>query len=165
MPDWRERYGITAGVTGRGAGGVPFDLGLGTVQPVGEVMERWRAFRAAFPGFPSQVLSRQVHGTAVAWHDRLPAGWVLLEGFDGHATASAGTLLLVTVADCIPVYLAAPRHAARSRCCMPAGGASPARIVAAGVHAARGADRSGRRPSWSCMPASASPGPQLSGRA
>ncbi len=143
VPGWFERFGLTAGVTGRGAGQDPFDLGLGTDRPVGEVMERWRAFRAAFPGFPSQILSRQVHGTRVAWHRRSPPGWLLLDGFDGHATASAGRLLLVTVADCVPVYLAAPRHGAAAL--LHAGWRGVAGgIVAAGVNLL--AERTGAGP-------------------
>ena len=41
VPGWREKYGLIAGITGR-----PFDLGLWSSQPVGEVMGRWRQFRA-----------------------------------------------------------------------------------------------------------------------
>jgi YfiH family protein len=70
-------------------------------------MGRWRAFRATFASrFPTVVLGHQVHGTDVRWHEALPPGWLVLEGVDGHATAQAGVLLTVTVADCIPIYLA-----------------------------------------------------------
>jgi len=73
-------------------------------------MERWRAFRTAFaPRFPTVVLGHQVHGTAVRWHESLPEGWLILDGVDGHATSQLGVLLTVTVADCIPVYLAVPQ--------------------------------------------------------
>jgi hypothetical protein len=37
-------------------------------------------------------------------------GWIHIDGVDGHATDKSGLMLTVTVADCIPVYLAAPRH-------------------------------------------------------
>src|SRR3989442_2867344 len=70
---------------------------------------RWRAFRAAFhAAFPVTVLSHQIHGSAVRWHDELSDGWLVLDGVDGHATRARGVLLAVTVADCVPVYLAAP---------------------------------------------------------
>ncbi len=108
VPGWREQFGITAGITGRGEEQLPFDLGLGGAAPVGAVMERWRAFRGAHPGFEAAIISRQVHGRSVAWHDSPPAGWLVMEGHDGHATTSPGVLLLVTVADCVPLYLAAP---------------------------------------------------------
>ena len=110
LDDWAGRFGVTAGITVRGDGlGRGFDLGLWTDAPAGEVMGRWRSFRSAVPGFSGVVLGTQVHRTDVVWHDRA-AGWVQLEGVDGHATATPGVLLTVTVADCIPVYLVAPEQ-------------------------------------------------------
>lgn len=110
VPLWRESHGLVAGITGRGDDpGAPFDLGFWSSQPVGDVMSRWRAFRSAFADFPAQVLSHQVHGTQVRWHEHaVPGGFSLLQGDDGHATSCEGLLLLITVADCIPVYLADP---------------------------------------------------------
>ncbi|MEP6591026.1 MAG: polyphenol oxidase family protein [Gemmatimonadota bacterium] len=113
LPGWGERFGVVAGITGRGTSGEPpFDLGLWGRQPVGEAMGRWRRFLAAFPDFPAATLAHQVHGNRVLWHADSQAGWTLLEGADGHATRSVGRLLLVTVADCVPVYLIAPRQRA-----------------------------------------------------
>ncbi|HEU4647855.1 MAG TPA: polyphenol oxidase family protein [Gemmatimonadales bacterium] len=121
IPGWRERFGVIAGITGRGeapgssdgkgteAVAAGFDLGLWTSEPVGDVMRRWRSFRHAEPGFSAHIMAHQVHGGEVAWHDAA-RGWTILEGVDGHLTARAGTLLLVTVADCIPIYLVAPRQ-------------------------------------------------------
>jgi polyphenol oxidase len=117
IPGWRERFGVVAGITGRGvpAAGVDvgadagFDLGLWSEQPVGQVMSRWRAFRRAEPGFGGWALGTQVHGAEVLWHDDV-RGWLQIDGVDGHATRQVGTLLTVTVADCIPVYLVAPRQ-------------------------------------------------------
>lgn len=112
LGEWRERFGVTAGVTGRGDGpGAGFDLGLWTAQPVGEVMRRWRAFRHAEAGFEATVLGHQVHRADVAWHDAA-RGWVQIDGVDGHATALTGVMLTVTIADCIPVYLIAPERRA-----------------------------------------------------
>ena len=112
VPGWRERFGVVAGITARGTGaGRGFDLGLWTDAPVGEVMARWSTFRHTDPAFAGVVLGNQVHGAVVAWHDRT-AGWLQLEGVDGHATASPGVLLTVTVADCIPVYLVDSRRQA-----------------------------------------------------
>ena len=105
---WAERYGLVAGITTR-----PESFGLWSDEPVGAVMGRWRAFRAAFaPRFPTIVLGHQVHGTDVSWHEALPPGWLILDGRDGHATAQPGILLTVTVADCIPIYLAVPHTGA-----------------------------------------------------
>ena len=109
---WAQRYGLVAGITTRGQG-AGFSLGLWSDEPVGQVLSRWRAFRAAFqPGFPAIVLSHQVHGTVVQWHERLPEGWLVLDGLDGHATVERGTLLTITVADCIPIYLTVPQKGA-----------------------------------------------------
>ena len=111
IPGWRERFGVVAGITGRGeGGGRGFDLGLWTGGPVGEAMTRWRAFRRAESGFSTTVLGHQVHRTAVSWQGEGGAGerWIQIEGVDGHATTTAGILLVVTVADCIPIYLVDP---------------------------------------------------------
>ncbi|MEP6551397.1 MAG: hypothetical protein ABJB95_09445, partial [Gemmatimonadales bacterium] len=52
IPGWRGRYGVIAGITGRGSEpGRGFDLGLWSDAPVGEVMGRWRAFRHELPEF------------------------------------------------------------------------------------------------------------------
>ena len=110
LVEWAERYGVVAGITTRGHG---FSLGLWSEENVGQVMTRWRAFRAAFlPRFPALILSHQVHGTSVAWHEQRADGWLILDGVDGHATAARGVLLSITVADCVPVYLAAPQKGA-----------------------------------------------------
>jgi YfiH family protein len=108
IPGWRQRFGVAAGITGRGNGSQPFDLGLWTSQPVGEVMSRWKALRAAEREFSSHLLGNQVHGSAVSWHNGMAPGWTQIEGVDGHATETAGLMLYVTVADCIPVYLINP---------------------------------------------------------
>ncbi len=108
LSEWRERFGVLAGITGRGGESPGFDLGLGgSTAPVGVVLERWRAFRAGVPGFEGAVVSRQVHGTRIRWHERAE-GLVILDAADGHATATAGILLTVTAADCVPVYLVDP---------------------------------------------------------
>ena len=107
---WAERFGLVAGITTRGpAGSTAFNLGLWSEEAVGQVMTRWRAFRAALGDrFPAVILSHQVHGSNVGWHTSATPGWHLLDGLDAHATALPGTLLTITVADCIPVYLAVP---------------------------------------------------------
>jgi YfiH family protein len=103
LAEWRERYGLVAGLTER-----PFDVGLSTRAPVGEVMGRWRAFRESFhPAFQAVQKSHQVHGNTVLWHETVAPGWHEAGPADGHATSQSGLLLCVTVADCIPIYLAA----------------------------------------------------------
>ncbi len=100
---WADRAGVVAGVTGRADG----SFGLSGEHPVGDVIARWRAFRLGRVAlFPAVQRSHQVHGTKVLWHEHVAAGWHEAEDADGHATAQRGVLLTVTVADCVPVFLA-----------------------------------------------------------
>jgi hypothetical protein len=110
LTEWRERYGVVAGITARGEGPHGFDLGLWSAAPIGETMARWRAFRRAIPGFDAVVLGHQVHGVEVMALES-GTGWIQVEGIDGWTTTSRGILLTVTVADCIPVYLCVPGRA------------------------------------------------------
>ncbi len=131
IPGWREEFGVVAGVTGRGDPEAPFDLGLAGTAPIGTVLERWRAVARAFPGVQGVVVARQVHGTRVLWHDRA-ADLTIREGADGHATRTAGVLLAVSLADCVPVYLVDP--VARAVALLHSGWRGTAgRILAAGV--------------------------------
>lgn len=106
LRDWKDRFGLTAGITTRGPSG-DYSLALWSgTEPVGQAMERWGTFRRAFaPGFTALVLGRQVHGARVRWQGAGGEGWILLDGCDGHATRETGVLLAVSVADCVPVYL------------------------------------------------------------
>ena len=108
LSHWSERYGLSAGITGRGtAPGRGYDLGLWTDAPVGAVMGRWREFRNSLAGADSIVLGNQVHGAEVMTVGA-GRGWTYVDGIDGWVTTSPGTFLAVTVADCVPVYLAVP---------------------------------------------------------
>jgi YfiH family protein len=105
---WNDGLGLIAGITGRGGEeGRGVDLGLWGDAPVGEGMSRWRAFRRSLPAFSSVVLGNQVHAAEVMVAPRSD-GWHQVEGIDGWVTTSPGVLLTVTVADCVPVYLAVP---------------------------------------------------------
>ena len=97
---------MVAGITGRGSeAGRGFDLGLWSREPVGEVMNRWLAFRRAMPEFSAIMLGNQLHGVEVRQVG--PAeGWIQIQGVDGWVSTSPGVLLTITVADCVPVYLA-----------------------------------------------------------
>lgn len=108
VPGWRHRFGLVAGITGKGEG---FDLGLNGADPVRDVMGRWRALRDGLPGFAAVAQGHQVHGTTVHTHAPF-RGWLRLDDTDGHVTGAIGVLLTVTVADCIPVFLAVPRSGA-----------------------------------------------------
>lgn len=106
-PEWAERFPwLIQGTTARGEV-ESFDLGLFGRQPVVEAMTRWRELRHAL-GVPRAVHAYQVHGTNVLAHVSGPAGLILVDGADGHVTRSTGTLLTVSVADCVPVFIIAP---------------------------------------------------------
>ena len=107
LAGWREDFGIVAGITVAGNPADPFDLGLGGRSPTGAVLDRWEQVLTVGPGFRGVVVARQVHGTAVLWHQDV-RGTAIFNHADGHATSSSGLLLAVTVADCIPVYLIDP---------------------------------------------------------
>jgi YfiH family protein len=49
-----------------------------------------------------------VHGTRILEHGGGWEGWQRAEGADGHLTDARGTALAVTIADCVPVFLAHP---------------------------------------------------------
>ena len=106
LEEWSRRYGLVAGITGRGNG---FNLGLLTPEPADAVTARWRQlFAALAPGFATYAVGLQAHEIRIATHADPPPGWLILDGVDGHATRTPGVLITVTVADCVPVYLAHP---------------------------------------------------------
>lgn len=105
---------------------VPSDPGVpGLAQMrLGAAPGRWR----------SVVRSRQVHGSTVHVHAEPPGGVIVLEDGDGHVTAAAGLLLTVTVADCVPVFIADPDT--RAVGLLHAGWRGTAEgILEAGIHA------------------------------
>jgi YfiH family protein len=111
IPGWSERYGVVAGITGRGSEpGRGFDLGLWSDQPVGEVMNRWLAFRREMADFRAVVLGNQIHGVEVTELNQ-GEGWIQIERVDGWITTTPGILLTVAIADCVPVYLVVPGRA------------------------------------------------------
>ncbi len=106
LADWATRFGVVAGITTRAN---DFNLGLTTAAPAREVTEHWRQLATAMrPGFQSMVGGLQVHGTTVARHRTAVGSWTIKDGVDGHVTPERGVLLLVSVADCVPVYLCHP---------------------------------------------------------
>lgn len=102
-------FGIVALTTGRLAG----SFGLHTAEPVREVIARWTALRAQLGGPAARLAtSSQVHGARVVRHGGEWRGWLRGEEADGHLTDERGTAMAVTVADCVPVFIAHPSGAA-----------------------------------------------------
>lgn len=98
--------GVTAFTTTRAAG----TFGTHGSEPVAEVMGRWAALRD-FLGGARLATARQVHGDTVLRHAPGWTGWLRADEADGHLAPLAGTALAVTVADCVPVFIAHPRGA------------------------------------------------------
>ncbi|MGH7459047.1 MAG: polyphenol oxidase family protein [Longimicrobiaceae bacterium] len=106
-PEWAERFpGVVQGTTGRGGEEAPFDLGLWGAQPAGEALGNWRRL-LEHTGAAGALHSRQQHGVRLRIN-KPPSldGLLVVEGYDGHLTGVAGVLLTVSVADCVPVFLA-----------------------------------------------------------
>ncbi|MDB4876030.1 MAG: Multi-copper polyphenol oxidoreductase, laccase [Gemmatimonadetes bacterium] len=101
-------FGIRAFTTTRATG----SFGVATTEPVRDVMSRWDALRRELrTGGPRFATAAQVHGTRVLVHHGEWQGWLRGDDADGHVAAERGTALAVTVADCVPVFLAHPAGA------------------------------------------------------
>ncbi len=89
-------------------------LGTATGEPVRDVMARWRAItdHLAALGVDRLATAAQVHGARVLVHQTGWAGWLRAPAADGHACAAGlRTAVAVTVADCVPIFLAHPSGA------------------------------------------------------
>jgi YfiH family protein len=58
------------------------------------------------------IHARQLHGAHVLRHDATPSGLFIADGADGHVTARPATLLTVSLADCVPVFIVDPERRA-----------------------------------------------------
>jgi YfiH family protein len=98
-----DHWGVRAFTTTRAAG----DFNLNGDVP--GARERWVALHEALAaeGAPRLVSAVQVHGTRVLVHDKPWEGWVRIEGADGHIVIGGGAAA-VTIADCVPVFIAHP---------------------------------------------------------
>jgi purine-nucleoside/S-methyl-5'-thioadenosine phosphorylase / adenosine deaminase len=96
-------FGIRAFTTTRDAG----TYSLSGSDPAGEVMARWTGLQEALSPYSLRtVIGRQVHGTTVLTHR---GGWegLLRTGLaDGHLAAERGIALAVSIADCVPIFMA-----------------------------------------------------------
>lgn len=101
-----RELGITAFTSGRAAG----SFALQSDEPAGAVMARWAALRARLGG-ARLATAAQVHGNAVVEHEPGWTGWLRGDAADGHMALERGTAMAVTVADCVPVFIAHPSGA------------------------------------------------------
>ncbi len=112
MPDaraWLEEItefdaiGVRAFTTTRFAG----SFGVGTAEPVRDVMARWDRLRGELSSSgPRLATAHQVHGNRVVLHGTGWEGWLRANEADGHAALERGTGLAVSIADCVPVFIA-----------------------------------------------------------
>jgi YfiH family protein len=102
-------FGVRAFTTGRAAG----SFSTAGDEPVRDVMARWEALREALrSGGPRLATAKQVHGTRVIVHRGDWEGWLRADEADGHASADRGIGMAVSIADCVPVFIAHPSGAA-----------------------------------------------------
>ena len=108
VPDF-DAFGVRAFTTTRQFGSV----GSGTDEPVRDVMGRWDALRASLrdQGVPRLATAGQVHAAHVARHAPGWEGWLRGPPADGHLAPERGTAVAVTIADCVPVFIAHPSGA------------------------------------------------------
>ena len=92
------------------------NLSTGTDEPAREVMSRWDAIREALRveyDVNRLATASQVHGREIIVHEPAwPHGWLRASEADGHMTFSGQLGMAVTVADCVPVFIAHPGGAA-----------------------------------------------------
>jgi YfiH family protein len=103
-----EAHGIRAFTTTRAAG----SFGVGTDEPVREVMARWERLRSELaPAGPRLATAHQVHGDRVIQHVPAWEGWLRAGDADGHLALERGTGMAVSIADCVPVFITHPSGA------------------------------------------------------
>lgn len=97
--------GVHAFVTTRSAG----DFALGDDGTAAAGTAQWNALAGSIaPGIDGLVSARQVHGQRIAEHREAAKGWQRLDGYDAHIVHARGVAAAVTVADCVPVFVAHP---------------------------------------------------------
>ena len=100
--------GVEAFTTTRAAG----DYGLGEGEPPAPALAKWIELQQELADIaPRLVSARQVHETKVLEHGAGSDGWTRHDGADGHLTFASGVACVVTVADCVPVFIAHPSGA------------------------------------------------------
>jgi len=108
IEDFRD-FGIDAFTTTRDSG----SFGTATDEAVGDVMGRWEMLhRFVAASAPRFATARQVHGKRVITHSAGWSGWLRSDAADGHLAPGRGIGIAVTVADCVPVFIAHPSGAA-----------------------------------------------------
>ena len=105
VPGFRD-LGFLAFTTTRQAG----SFNLASTEPAATVFGRWMHLMASLAPDASRLATAlQVHGDRILRHGAGWSGWLRdTSGADGHLTRSSGTAMAVTLADCVPVFIAHP---------------------------------------------------------
>ena len=108
IPDFEE-WGIAAFTTSRAAG----TFGTHSDESAAVVLGRWHGLvaGAAEQGIRRFSSATQVHGATVVVHDGQWSGWLRCDAADGHCWSGGGHGAAVTIADCVPVFIAHPSGA------------------------------------------------------
>jgi hypothetical protein len=100
--------GVLAFTTTRAVG----SFGMASEEPAKVITERWAALRQELRrAGPRLATASQVHGSTVLVHATCWEGWLRADDADGHVAIERGTALAVTVADCVPLFMAHPSGA------------------------------------------------------
>ena len=107
VPEFAD-LGITAFTTTRAVG----TFGVNGEDSVREVMGRWSRLRGELLQYaPRLATAGQVHGDRILRHGGTWRGWLRGEDADGHFAPDRGTAVAISVADCVPVFIAHPAGA------------------------------------------------------
>lgn len=101
-----EDLGFKAFTTTRQAG----SYNLASDEPAKEIFGRWMDLVASLsPGATRLATALQLHGDRLLEHDDSWSGWLRdTSGADGHLSSKKGTAMAVTIADCVPIFIAHP---------------------------------------------------------
>lgn len=103
LVDHFAALGVVAFTTGRDAG----SFGMQSDEPVGQVIARWSRLRAHLGDAGRRLATAtQVHGREILEHRGAWRGWLRSDAADGHFAPGRGIAMAVSVADCVPVFLA-----------------------------------------------------------
>ena len=103
VPDFTA-FGIHAFTTTRAFG----SFSSASDEPIKVVMGRWSELRDALAerGVQRLATAAQVHGARVIVHRPGWLGWLRGPEADGHVSLERGTAVAITIADCVPVFIA-----------------------------------------------------------
>lgn len=97
--------GITAFTTTRAAG----DFSMSQPARLDENTARWHDLHLSLrPAAAGLASATQLHGVEIADHAGAWDGWLRVKGADAHIVRRPGGSAAVTIADCVPVFVAHP---------------------------------------------------------